>query len=253
MTEHKIREAVEGYAARTGRIPTDIKAALIDMDGTLYDSMRLHARAWHRMVSELGIESVEDEFYAYEGMTGKATINLLMKKAGRPEVGDEKAAELYARKAAYFRTEGLADVMPGAQKMVDIFKTHGVTTILVTGSAQSSMLSRIENDFPGSFPENRRITAKDVTQCKPAPEPYLKGLAIGGVTAGQAVVVENAPLGVEAGHNAGIFTIGVRTGPLPAESLARAGADIVFNSMTECADSLCQLLFYMNTYRKCNI
>ncbi len=42
----------------------------------------------------------------------------------------------------------------------------------------------------------------------------------GGLKADEAIVVENAPLGVEAGHNAGIFTIAVNTGPLGRASIA---------------------------------
>ena len=53
------------------------KAALIDMDGTLYDSMPNHTAAWYRMMSEQGIECQRDEFYLYEGATGAATINKL--------------------------------------------------------------------------------------------------------------------------------------------------------------------------------
>ena len=53
----------------------------------------------------------------------------------------------------------------------------------------------------------------------------------GGIKADEAVVVENAPLGVEAGHNAGIFTIAVNTGPLNGQVLLDAGADLLFPSM----------------------
>ena len=50
--------------------------------------------------------------------------------------------------------------------------------------------------------------------------------------------VRNAPLGVQAGHAAGCFTIGVTTGPIPEKDLYKAGADIVYKSMDELADAL---------------
>ena len=50
------------------------------------------------------------------------------------------------------------------------------------------------------------ISGSDVTHGKPHPEPYLMGLEKAGVQASEAIVVENAPLGVEAAHAAGIFT-----------------------------------------------
>ena len=58
----------------------------------------------------------------------------------------------------------------------------------------------------------------------------------GGIKADEAVVVENAPLGVEAGHNAGIFTIAVNTGPLNGQVLLDAGADLLLPSMQALSD-----------------
>jgi beta-phosphoglucomutase-like phosphatase (HAD superfamily) len=49
----------------------------------------------------------------------------------------------------------------------------------------------------------------------------------------QGIVVENAPLGVRAGHAAKIFTVAVNTGPLPDEELLMAGANLIFPTMQE--------------------
>ena len=54
----------------------------------------------------------------------------------------------------------------------------------------------------------------------------------------ECIVIENAPLGVEAGARAGAFTIAVTTGPIPPEELWKAGADMVFPSMEQLADAL---------------
>ena len=69
----------------------NIKTALIDMDGVLYDSMKYHTLAWHRLATDLGIEATRNEFYLYEGMTGAATINLLYNRAFGKGVDDEEA------------------------------------------------------------------------------------------------------------------------------------------------------------------
>lgn len=54
----------------------------------------------------------------------------------------------------------------------------------------------------------------------------------------QALAVDNAPLGVQSASDAGIFTIGVRTGPLHKGALLEAGANIELDSMDECAQVL---------------
>jgi beta-phosphoglucomutase-like phosphatase (HAD superfamily) len=91
--------------------------------------------------------------------------------------------------------------------------------------------------------ENHITTAYDVKQGKPAPDPYLKGLAKAGCTnPWEAIVVENAPLGVHAGVAARIFTIAVNTGPLPNEQLLCEGANLLFKSIAELKDEWNQFI-----------
>ena len=81
------------------------------------------------------------------------------------------------------------------------------------------------------FERERMVTAFDVKYGKPHPEPYLMGLEKAGVKANEAIVVENAPIGVQAGVAAGIFTVAVNTGPLDGQVLLDAGANLLFPSM----------------------
>lgn len=213
-------------------------AALIDMDGVLYDSMPGHSLAWKRMMDELGVECSRDEFYLYEGMTGAATIDLLMRRAFGHGVSPERAAELYAIKSRYFKQMGKAPLMPGADRMLAALQRGGLTCVLVTGSGQTSLLDALDRDYPGCFRSDMRVTAHDVSHGKPHPEPYLKGARKAGIEPGNAIVIENAPLGVRAGKAAGAFTIAVTTGPIPREEFVKEGADMIFNSMEEFADFL---------------
>lgn len=214
------------------KLPAGIKAALIDMDGVLYDSMPFHARSWHRLFTELGVKnSNPDEYYLYEGMKGADTIGMILKRELNQDTTEEEQNEIYRRKAELFKSCGDAKPMPGAAEMLQGLKDLGLTTVLVTGSAQSSLLNGIERDYPGYFPIDRRVTALDVKNGKPHPEPYLRGLEKAGVDVSQAIVVENAPLGVRSAKAAGCFTIAVTTGPIPKEAFEKEGADIIFPDM----------------------
>ena len=203
------------------------KAALIDMDGVLYDSMPLHTKAWRETMLEEGLDIPADEFFLYEGMTGPATINLLMQREKGITLSEDRCREIYARKAARFKAMGEARPMPGAVEKIAAMHREGLVTVLVTGSAQGSLLTRLELDYPGAFPPERRVTALDVKNGKPHPEPYLRGLEKAGVEAAEAVVLENAPLGVRAGKAAGIFTIAWMTGPIPRAAFEAEGADLI--------------------------
>lgn len=218
--------------------PSHIRTALIDMDGVLYDSMPHHARAWHQMMSEQGLHTTPEEFFLYEGMTGQATINHIFRREAGREVSPEEAKKLYARKAELFVQSGKKVPMKGADRMLKALMDSGVQRVLVTGSAQSSLLNAINSDYPGAFPDDMRVTALDVTKGKPDPEPYLKGAEKAGVAPSDAIVIENAPLGVRAGKAAGAFTIAVTTGPIPRERFEEEGADMIFSSMDEFADWL---------------
>lgn len=87
------------------------------------------------------------------------------------------------------------------------------------------------------FRQELMVTAFDVKYGKPNPEPYLIALEKGGLKPYEAIVIENAPLGVEAGHKAGIFTIAVNTGPLDGQVLLNSGADLLFPSMQALCES----------------
>jgi HAD superfamily hydrolase (TIGR01509 family) len=244
MQNNDIVAAIKDYCKRHGLEAWKPRAALIDMDGTLIDSMRSHTAAWKRLSDELGLEAERDEFYSYEGMTGRATIKLLYKRAKGYEPSDEQCDELYKRKTRYFNELPRVATIPGADRMLRELMAHGVMRVLVTGSKQLSNLDRLDDDFPGAFPHDKRITASDVHHGKPHPEPYLRGMELGMVSATESIVIENAPLGVESGAASGAFTVAVSTGPIPRQQLVDAGADLVFASMEEFADALPLILDY---------
>lgn len=204
-----------------------IKAVLFDMDGVLYDSMPNHAKAWSTAVTEFGLSMSPHEAYLHEGRTGHGTINILAQRHWGRNATTEEMERIYAAKSALFNTCPEPQPMPGAAQLLQSIRSLGLTIVLVTGSAQHSLLTRLAHDFPGIFSAERMVTAFDVKHGKPHPEPYLMGLEKAGVSASEAVVIENAPLGVEAAHAAGIYTIAVNTGPLSPKVLLDAGADIV--------------------------
>lgn len=220
-------------------------AALIDMDGTLYDSMPNHAKAWAQMCKEIGVEINTDEFFAFEGMTGAQTINIIFQRAFGREATGEECEALYHRKTELFKEMPSVSPMPGAQSLTRLMKEVGMRRVLVTGSGQTSLIKRLNEDYPDIFEDNMRVTSRDVTHGKPHPEPYIRAMQLASVSPSQAIAIENAPLGVKSASTAGAFTIGVVTGPIPRAELEAAGAAVVFDSMTECAEQFPYLIYEM--------
>ena len=234
--------AVSRYLKRHDLISFSPTAALIDMDGTLYDSMPRHADAGYRLMTEEGVPCEHDEFFMYEGRTGRDTIRLLFKRAFGRDVTDEECEALYLRKTQYFKELPDVSPMPGADRMIGEFMRRGITTVLVTGSGQRSLIDRLDRDYPGAFPAGMQITSRDVVHGKPHPEPYLRAMERAAATPDSSIAVDNAPMGVLSGAESGAFTIGVTTGPIPEKELVDAGADIVYPSMLVLAERLPLLL-----------
>ncbi len=211
------------------------KAILFDMDGVLFDSMPNHAYAWSHAMTGYGLQMTPEEVYMNEGRTGSSTINLLAQRFWGRDATEEEKQLIYEAKSRVFNTLPEAKPMPGALETLQAVKAKGLQIVLVTGSAQTSLLERLERHYPGFFRPDLMVTGFDVKLGKPYPEPYLKGLRKAGIRPEEGIVVENAPLGVQAGHAAGIFTIAANTGPLKDEVLKNAGADIVLPGMRDVA------------------
>ena len=246
MIMMNIKESVERYMERRGCRSMQCRAALIDMDVVLYDSMPHHAEAWYRTIAPLGIACTREDFFLLEGSTRTRTINMFFNREYGHDAPEEVSLALYEEKVRQFRALGDAERMPGADVMIERLLSSGVRTVLVTGSSQGTLLELLDTDYPRAFNMPYRITGEDVKHGKPSPEPYLMGLQRAGVEAHEAIVIENAPLGVQAGVAAGVFTVAVNTGPIPAQALYDAGADIVFDSMPQFATHIGELIETIN-------
>ena len=213
-----------------------LKAVLFDMDGVLFNSMPYHADAWHKVMERRGLHLSREEAYMHEGRTGGGSIDLLAQRDWGRRATEEEKQTIYKAKSDVFSRCPEAPRMPGAYELLKKVKADGFTPMVVTGSGQVSLIDRLNHNFPSVFRRDLMVTSFDVKYGKPNPEPYLMGLQKAGIQPWEGLVVENAPLGVQAGVSAGIFTIAVNTGPLPDKVLIDAGADLLFPSM----QSLCE-------------
>ena len=209
------------------------KAIFFDMDGVLFDSMKSHATAWVQALHKMGLPFTEYEAYMNEGRTGASTIDGVFVQVHGRTATDKEKRQIYQTKSEFFEACGKTERMEFAFELLEKIKSQGFDIFVVTGSGQPTLLDSLELNFPGAFQKDKMVTAFDVKFGKPHPEPYLIALKKSGLKPWEVIVVENAPLGVESANAAGLFTIGVNTGPLKPEVLSENGASIVFGSMQE--------------------
>jgi HAD superfamily hydrolase (TIGR01509 family) len=225
------KQAMQAYLSERNYPHIQLKAMLFDMDGVLYDSMPAHVESWHVVMESHGIHFSIEDAYLHEGRTGFDTIQIACREQGI-RMTDEEINALYKEKTETFQTFPPAQRMPNSHELLQKIMRDGFTPMVVTGSGHASLLDNLNTHFPGIFRRERMVTAFDVKNGKPHPEPYLTALSKGGLQAWEAFVVENAPLGVEAAHAAGLFVIAVNTGLLPDSCLLNASANLLFSSMS---------------------
>ncbi|MDR1003384.1 MAG: HAD-IA family hydrolase [Prevotellaceae bacterium] len=223
--------AIARYLKRNGHTSFPLKAVLFDMDGVLFNSMPYHAEAWHKAMQRHGLDLSREEAYLHEGRTGSDTIGIVYQRQYGKQPTAEEIKTIYADKCAEFTVYPEPEPVEGVNELLQMIKNDGLIRMVVTGSGQPALINRLTHSFPGIFQRELMITAFDVQQGKPNPEPYLKALRKAGLQPNEAIVVENAPMGVQAGASAGIFTVAVNTGPINGQLLTAAGADLLFESM----------------------
>lgn len=230
-----IQEAIIHYLRIHQQSCLSLKAVLFDMDGVLYDTMPFHARAWYEVTQRHQLKSTLEDFYQFEGRTSDSTINQLYQRTFQRAATQEERNVIREEKTDLFNQYTKGVPMKGAAEILRGVEASGLRRLIVTGSSQRSLINKLDHDYPGHFSEENIVSAFNVKYGKPHPEPYLMGLQKANAGANEAIVVENAPLGVEAAVAAQIFTIAVNTGPLPDKSLLDAGADLLYPDMVSLA------------------
>ena len=236
-----IQEAIDKYFDSIDAQPYSgqrhFRAVLFDMDGVLYDSMPHHAIAWQKAMAQFGLDMTVADAYATEGARGIDTIRFFVKRQKGEDISAEEAQRVYDVKTHIFHSMGEARIFDGVHALMQKIKDAGLQIGVVTGSGQRPLIQRLLTDFGNVLDESHIVTAYDVKRGKPNPDPYLMGLRkVGNLNPWEAVVVENAPLGVRAGVAAGCFTIAVNSGPLADKALTDEGAHLLFPSIADLCD-----------------
>ena len=225
-----IEQAIQAFLSSKNYAKFYLKAVLFDMDGVLYDSMPNHAITWHKAMKLHGLDLSYEETFLHEGRKGAETIQIVCRRQG-VEKSDEEITAIYKEKTELFKKLPETQRMPGSFELLQKIQNEGLMPMIVTGSGQKSLLSDLNISFPSIFQQEHMVTSFDVKCGKPNPELYLKALEKGYLKPWEAIVIENAPLGIEAAHKAGLFTIAVNTGPLPDSCLWDAGANFLYQDM----------------------
>lgn len=191
------------------------KGIIFDMDGVLVDAMPFHCEAIQTAAKkEVNIDVAQRDVYLLEGMPGEDMVRELLRykryTGNIQDVSDADSQDLdslahriHDRKKIIFQQINDSQPINGAKELVSSVRCKKA---LVSGAAKQEVDSIIEKYF-GKQAFDVIVSGEDLEEGKPSPDPFRTALIKMGLTESQAIVVENAPLGVKAANNAGIRCI----------------------------------------------
>jgi len=201
------------------------KAAIFDVDGTLLDSVDLHALAWHEAMVRFGHGVSFEQARSQIGKGGDKLIPVFLSEDERRDHGKE----LDAWRSEHFKAKYLSLIRPfsAVPDLLQRCQDAGLK-IAIASSAKKDELEKYLAIAGVSRMIDETVSSEDVEQSKPAPdifEAVLKKLAIQGR---DAVAIGDTPYDAEAAGKAGVRTIGVLCGGFRECELRKAGCAEIY-------------------------
>jgi sugar-phosphatase len=175
----------------------ECSAILFDLDGVLIDSTAAITRHWQAWAQQHNLSLDAIMAVAH----GRPTLETMREVA--PHLAVEEEAQRFAA-GEVADTEGILTI-DGASALLNSLPSDAWA--IVTSCTRDLATARLQSR--GLPVPAIMVTADDVVNGKPHPEPYLTGAKLLGLAADQCVVVEDAPAGLAAAAAAGMRSVGV--------------------------------------------
>jgi phosphoglycolate phosphatase-like HAD superfamily hydrolase len=201
------------------------RAALFDIDGTLIDSVDLHASAWHEAFLKFGHDVSFEQARSQIGKGGDKLVPEFLSKAQQEEHGDE----LKEWRGKLFKSKYLPLVRPfsGVPELLSRVHEEGMK-VAVASSAKKDELETYLDIARITRLVDVATSSEDVAQSKPAPDIFQVALQRLDIRAHEAIAIGDTPYDAEAAGKAGIATIGVLSGGFLETDLRKSGCIAVY-------------------------
>ena len=202
------------------------EAVIFDVDGTLLDSVDLHAASWHEIFRRHGIDV---PLAAVRSQIGKGADQLLPVFVPKDRLARIEK-QLKDERATLFKAEYLPRVrpFPRVRELFQRVKAGGARLVLASSATRDELdgyakLAGIDDLLEAD------VSSDDAARSKPHPDIFLAALdRLGEIDRGRVVAVGDTPYDAEAAGKAGLRTVGVLCGGFPEADLRRAGCVAVY-------------------------
>jgi len=201
--------------------PPDVAAFLLDVDGVITDTARLHTEAWRRLAAEINAPFDDDLADALRGLSRSASLGRLL--AGR-DIDRATFVALAERKNQYYvallASLTVDDILPGIARLLPALRAMGIRLAAVSGSRNAR---RVLTQVGLIEAFDVIVDGADVTTGPR--DRYVRAAARLNVDQHRCIVVEDAAAGIDAAGALGMRTIGI------GAPRRLSGATMVFESL----------------------
>ena len=202
-----------------------IEAVIFDVDGTLVDSVDLHAEAWREAFAHFGKDVAFADARSQIGKGGDQLLPVFLDAAEIASFG--KALETY--RGDLFKSTYLHRVtaFPRGADLLRAIRQHG-RKVALASSAKSDELKDYKAIAGIEDLVDVETSSDDAEKSKPHPDIFQAALGKLGLEPDEVVVIGDTPYDAEAAGKAGIGSIGVLCGGFAEKDIRAGGAARIY-------------------------
>lgn len=211
-----------------------IQAAIFDIDGTLLDSVDLHAQAWVDAFAHFGVSVSHADARSQIGKGGDQLLPVFI-DAERVE---KEGEQIEAYRSELFKREYLPQVkpFPGVPDLFRHLKSEGLK-IALASSGKREEVEHYQTLLGIDGVADVVVSSDDAERSKPYPDIFAAALKkLAPIGADSALVIGDTPYDAEAASRAGIRTIGVLCGGFPEGDLRGSGCIALYRGPSDLLD-----------------
>lgn len=214
-------------------------ALILDLDGTLVDSVYAHIFAWQQALAESGMAIDGWRIHRRIGMSGGLFTRAVGRELGR-ELSHEEEKTLKRRHGElYVQILPKPRPLPGAVELLRFLRQGEIPHAIATSGERPEINASLKALGVGD--ETVVVTRGDVKRAKPEPDLFLAGQKKLGVKTEECYVVGDAVWDLLAARRANMLSVGLLSGGYGEDELSRAGAFRVYRDTQELHRSLDEL------------
>jgi HAD superfamily hydrolase (TIGR01509 family) len=203
-----------------------VKAVIFDVDGTLVDSVDLHAKSWQDVFAEFGHEFPFEKVRSQIGKGGDQLLPVFLSEKEQAE----KGKAISSRRAEILKQRYTQQIRP-FPKVRDLFERlqqDGIKCVLASSAKKDELqtykkLVQIEDLI------DEETSSDDAEKSKPYPDIFQAAIQrLPGIDASDMLVVGDTPYDAQAAGKAGLRTIGVLCGGFAESDLREAGCIAIY-------------------------